>query len=240
VTIRTNNPGAVVIVSPGDVNRESDGVSDPVFSRRFRPGTSVILEVPPTSNGIPFLRWVLNGEVLADGVLRMTFVVDGPVEAEAMYAVPESVDIDGEDVLRFERSTPAESAASFLAVVRSIDGSVKTIRSGVQWSVSDETVATIDADLGVLVPRPMSGETEVTIYVDVSIAGFDLPRASRVVRLEGTVVEESIGDGPVGQGVPSPCGSLGMMMMLAMTVGLVGLRWSAVGDGRRLTCRGRR
>ncbi len=228
ITVTSNNPGTVVVVTPGDVDRLSDGVTDPIIERRFRPGTPVTLSVPSTFNGLGFEHWVVNGVQMDDRVTDLAIVIDEPVSARAVFAVPESIRILGEDSLSFSGATESQANAPYFASVIFSNGDSRTVRSGVAWSVDNDEVASIDTITGVLRPRAMNGQVEIIVRAAVSIAGFELPEAAKTVRIAGEVVA----DGPAGGG-PALCGTIGMVTLFAGFLGRIGL----LGLGRRASRR---
>ncbi len=215
IEVSSNNPGTVVVVTPSDVEHLGDGVADPSLARRFRMGTPVTLAVAPTFNGLSFMRWTVDGEAMPEGDNDLSFTLNEPVNAEAVYAIPESVVIDGAETLTFSGGSPSQSTETYVASVRFMDASARAVRSGVTWSVDDETVATIDESSGTLTPRPMDGSAVVTVSARVHLAGFDLPVATKTLRLEGVVTPESAGT----SGAPAPCGVIGMGFLFLSIAG---------------------
>lgn len=92
------------------------------------------------------------------------------------------------------------------------------MRSGVEWSVDDERVATIDPLSGVLTPLPMNGQAEVTVFAKVRMAGFELPIASKRLLLDGVVIGNG-DDAQTNVGGRSACGALGMTSVLFLFAG---------------------
>ncbi len=216
IELTSNNPGTVIVVTPADVEHQSDGAADPSLTRRFRAGTPVTVAVAPTFNGLGFVRWIVDGETREDGVTGLSFTLREPVVAEAVYAIPEAAEIDGPDTLSFNGAPPFESTERYSASVRFANGSTRTVRSGVVWSVDDEAVATIDASSGILTPRPMDGTSEIVLSARVRVAGFELPVASKTLRLEGVVT----GDPTASvRGLPGACGALGMAFLALSAMG---------------------
>lgn len=231
IDIRTNNAGALIVVTPSDVERRSDGVADPSLVRRFRKGTPITLDVSPMYNGIRFWRWRVDGEAMADSTTRIARVITGPTEAVAEYAIPVSAAVVGDDQVTFDGTPVSESTRTYRVEVLFLDGVRRVIRGGVTWSIDDDSAATIDPVAGVLTPRPMDGSTPttVTLTAEVAFAGFDLPRASKTVELAGVVIADPLGsDGPGGADDPSPtrpmCGAMGFIPMMLSLAG-----WFALG-----------
>ncbi|NOT01009.1 MAG: hypothetical protein HOP29_10310 [Phycisphaerales bacterium] len=238
IDITTNNAGALIVVTPSDVERRSDGVADPNLVRRFRKGTPITLDVSPMYNGIRFWRWRVDGEPVSDSSTRIARVVTAPIEAVAEYAIPVAAAIVGDERVTFNGTPVSESTRTYMIELSFLDGSTRVIRSGVAWSLDDDSAAGIDPETGVLTPRPMNGTATITLTADVDFAGFDLPRASKTVELAGVVVADPLGsDGPAGSGDPSPtrpmCGAVGF---IPMTMTIIG--WFVLGlvrPARRLT-----
>ncbi len=215
--VASNHPGLIVWVSPADIAHQADGVADPLLLRRFRPGTHVTLKVASVFNGIDFLRWTIQGETQPDGTAELALDIDEPVSAMVEYAIPQSVEITGSDLLLLTGVTSSASRETYAATVSFYGGSTQTVRSGIEWSVDDERVATIDPLTGVLTPLPMNGRAEVTIFAKVRLAGFELPLASKRLQLDGLVISD--GDLQTDQRRRSFCGALGMTSMFLLLAG---------------------
>jgi hypothetical protein len=220
VEVRSNNPGAIVLVTPSDVDHHADGAADPVLTRRYRPGTPVVLEVPRRYSGFEFWRWRVDGRLMDEEQLSYSFSVEDDVHLVAEYVVPESATIVGPDRLDYDGDIPAESTTRYAVSVSFVDGSVQYPRADVTWSVDDEDVATIDPLSGVLTPQPMTGRAHVTVSADVAIGAFELAVASKVVELAGTVSQPRQPDSPVAtRGLPPTCGALGTATILMTLMG---------------------
>ncbi len=215
--ITTNYPGVTIGVVPDDVAHQGGGPSDAGLVRRFRPGTPVGLSVPGVYNGLNFWHWVLDGAEQNDRQTGAVVMVREAVAAEALYAIPVALAIDGQSVLQLKTATAAASELRYTAVVQYLDGTQQSVRSGVVWSVSDPSAAAIDAATGALTPR--RGGVTVTIRADGEVAGFKLPTATKRVELQDDL-PAATNLGVCG----AACGPLGLAPVFNTCVGLLALR----------------
>lgn len=209
--VACNNPGVNIAMVPEDVSHlGSQAVPAEGFIRRFRTSTPVALTVPAVYNGLRFWRWVVDGAAQAERAVSVLIITGAADEAEAQYAIPDGLAINGEAQVRFKASTAAADITSqYTATVTFLDGSQQQVRSGVRWSVDDPNAATIDPDTGMLTPVAASGVSQVTIIAQGAMAGFKLPTATKTVELrvepDGALVVDPLCGalcGPLGLAPP--------------------------------------
>lgn len=164
--------GVPITVSPTDLNGAGNNHTD--FSRTYTKGIAITLTAPDSYNGIPFLKWQINGQDVSPGSTELYFHINGDTQAKAVYS---------SDVLSVSRSHLIFGADTSGQTTGSQQFQV--IRNGtgtVNWSVS--------ADQSWIRYNPPDGTDVGTVTVSVDPAGMNSGTYNGTI----TIADSSSGD----------------------------------------------
>ncbi len=178
VHVTSNLRAAPVTVDPRDIDGAVGGpVGEDGLSFQYAAEETLILAALPNFAGSRFREWIVDGTPQPAGQSRIIALASADMEAEAIYAVPETLNVIGPRNVPHEAANGFANVVSYAATVTYDDGREESFPSqSVTWRVEPGTAASIDTD-GEMIVRTITGAEGVvvaTLTATATIGGVTL------------------------------------------------------------------
>ncbi|RJP38744.1 MAG: hypothetical protein C4547_04120 [Phycisphaerales bacterium] len=157
--VSSNLPTAPVAVDPQDIDGVTGGtIGDEGLRLDYASAQTLILTAIANFNGNRFRYWVVDGTPQTPGQSRIVVLAEQDVEAEAVYALPQSLEIVGPRRVPHTDSSGFASLVPYSATVVFDDEVTEPANpQATSWRIEPAEVAAMDAD-GEMVVRYVTSD----------------------------------------------------------------------------------